>query len=104
MKSLCFAADGSPVTHGQIDRALAGVDGLEQYRLDQVSPRLVRCSVIGEPGRGAQAVRGAKEALAGLFGAGMDIETTEVSLLLPEKSGKFLLAQRSFPLEEAARV
>ncbi len=51
LKSLCVAADGSPVTHGRIDRALAAVDGLEQYRVDQVSPGLVRCVVIGEHGQ-----------------------------------------------------
>jgi phenylacetate-coenzyme A ligase PaaK-like adenylate-forming protein len=104
LKSLCFAADGTPVTHGRIDRALAAVDGLEQYRLDQVSPRFVRCAVIGEQGRGARAVRGAQEALAGVFGPGTQVEVAEVRLLLPEKSGKFLLACRSFSLEEAARV
>lgn len=104
LKSLCIAADGSPLTHGRIDRAVADVDGLEQYRLDQVSPSLVRCAVIGEPGSGAQAARGTREVLAGVFGPGMSIEVAEVSLLLPEKSGKFLLAQRSFSLGEAARV
>jgi phenylacetate-CoA ligase len=104
LKSLCLAADGSPVTHGLIDRALAAVDCLEQYRLDQVSPSLVRCAVIGEQGRGAQAVRGVEEALAVVFGPGVVIEAGEVGMLLPEKSGKFLLAQRSFSLEEAARV
>jgi phenylacetate-CoA ligase len=104
LKSLCIAADGSPVTHRRIDRALASVDGLEQYRLDQVSPSLVRCAVIGEQGSGAQAARGAREALAGVFGPGMGIEAAEVNLLLPEKSGKFLLAQRSFSLQEAVRV
>jgi hypothetical protein len=104
LKSLCVAADGSPVTHGRIDRTLAAIDGLEQYRLDQVSPRLVRCAVIGEQGRGAQAAGGVKDALAGLFGPGMAIEVTKVGLLLPEKSGKFLLAERSFSLEETARV
>ena len=89
---------------GRSTSALAAVDGLEQYRLDQVSPRLVRCAVIGEQGRGARAVRGAREALAGVFGPGVQVEVAEVALLLPEKSGKFLLAQRSFSLEEAARV
>ena len=104
LKSLCMAADGRPVTHGQIDRRLAEVEGLEQYRLDQVSPRHVRCALVGEQGKGAQAARGVKEALAGMFGAGMGIDVVQVGELLPEKSGKFLLAQRSFSLEEEARV
>lgn len=104
LKSLCTAADGNPVTHGQIDRALAEVEGLEQYRVDQVSPSLVRCAVIGEPAGGTRAVRGAHEALADVFGPGMSIEVRQVRMLLPEKSGKFLLARRWFSLGEAAHV
>jgi phenylacetate-CoA ligase len=104
LKSLCRAADGSPVTHGAMDRALADVEGLEQYRVDQVSPGLVRCAVIGEPGRERKAVRGAQEALAAVFGPGMRIEIRQVRMLLPEKSGKFLMAQRWFSPGEAAHV
>jgi len=35
LKSLCIADDGRPVTHREVDNALAAVDGLEQYRLVQ---------------------------------------------------------------------
>jgi phenylacetate-CoA ligase len=103
VRSICVAGDGSLVTHGRIDRALVEVEGLEQYRVDQVSPGLVRCAVIGEPGREAQAARGTREALVELFGPGVAVEVGEVRALLPEKSGKFLLVRRSFPLGEAAR-
>jgi len=100
LKSLCIASDGSPVTHGQIDRALAEVPGLEQYRVDQEAPAQVSCKVIGEPGRGPAAARGARDALAAVFGAGVRVSAAEVAELRPEKSGKFLLAARSFPLPE----
>jgi phenylacetate-coenzyme A ligase PaaK-like adenylate-forming protein len=100
LKSLCLAADGAPLTHGRIDQALAEVPGLEQYRLDQESPRFVTCKVIGEPGKGVVATKGAQEALASIFGNGVSIRVTEVPTLSPERSGKFLLAARNFPLEE----
>ena len=107
LKSLCVAGDGSLVTHGDIDRALAQVPGLEQYRLDQYrpdqsAPANVSCKVIGEPGRGAAASRGAREALAALFGTGVEVTVTEAAELVPEQSGKFLLVSRAFPLETRA--
>jgi len=104
LKSLCIASDGSPVTHGQIDRALAEVPGLEQYRVDQEAPASVSCKVISEPGRGPRAARGARDALAAVFGAGVLVNVTEVPELHPEKSGKFLLVARLFPLPEALRA
>jgi phenylacetate-CoA ligase len=104
LKSLCVAADGAPVTHRQIDLALAAVEGLEQYRVDQDAPDLVRCAVIGEPGAARRAARGARDALAAVFGPGVRVETREVPALVPERSGKFLLSYRSFPLPEGIHV
>jgi phenylacetate-CoA ligase len=99
LKSLCVSEDGSLLTHGRLDRELAEVPGLQQYRLDQETARRVTCKVIPEPGQGQAALRGTREALAALFGAGVEVKVAEVSELFPEKSGKFLLSARSFPLE-----
>jgi phenylacetate-CoA ligase len=104
LKSLCIDSEGMPVTHGRIDQALAQVEGLEQYRLDQESPFRVTCGMIGEPGKGRNAAQGAREVLAALFGPKVDLQVAEVPELHPEKSGKFLLVSRSFPLEEAHRA
>jgi phenylacetate-coenzyme A ligase PaaK-like adenylate-forming protein len=102
LKSLCVRADGTPITHGRIDTALAEVAGLEQYRLDQESARRVRCKVVGEPGKIGRAARGVRETLVTLFGRGVKVDVEEVPALYPEKSGKFLLALRAFPLEEVS--
>ena len=102
LKSLCVTGDGRLLTHAQIDRALAAVDGLEQYRLDQDSPASAHCRMVGEPG--AHAAAGVRRVLSGLFGRGVQVDVTEVPALFAEKSGKFLLALRSFPLEEALRA
>ena len=100
-KSLCVAGDGTVVTHGAVDRALAAVPGLEQYRIDQESPRQVRCRVIPEPAAGARVPPEARGALAEVFGSGVEVDVVTVPVLHPEKSGKFLLALRWFPLEQA---
>ncbi len=98
--SVCRASDGSLITHRTIDRALARVPGLEQYRLDQDRPGLVRCKVVCE-GRPAAAVqRDASDVLRGLFGSPVRLEVEAVDDLHPEASGKFMLVRRAFPLEE----
>ena len=99
LKSLCVAGDGRLVTHAEIDHALAGVDGLEQYRVAQDAPSHVQCAVVRAPGEGARVEDGVRGTLAGIFGPGVQVEVAEVPALFAEKSGKFLLAQRSFPLE-----
>jgi phenylacetate-CoA ligase len=99
LKSLCIAADGKLITHRELDDALAGVDGLEEYRLVQENLGNVRLAVVGEDGRGKRAVRDATDILQEIFGQGVDIDASEVHVLLPEKSGKFLLAKRDFLLD-----
>ena len=99
LKSLCIAEDGRLVTHREIDDALARVDDLQQYRLLQETLKTVRLDVIGEDGQGKRVARDAAEMLHGLFGRGVNITVSEVSELLPEKSGKFLLAKCDFPLD-----
>ena len=98
LKSLCVAGGGKLVTHRQLDEALARVDGLEQYGLMQETPINVRLDVIGEDGQGKRVARDAEEALQGLFGPRVEITAKEVPILVPERSGKFLLAKRGFPL------
>jgi phenylacetate-CoA ligase len=101
LKSLCRAADGSPVTHRRIDLAMASVDSVAQYRVDQPGPDEARCAVVAEPGAGRGVEAGVRDALAALFGAGVRVDVRSVPSLAPEASGKFLLVLRSFPLEEA---
>jgi phenylacetate-coenzyme A ligase PaaK-like adenylate-forming protein len=101
LKSLCIAGDGGLVTHARLDHALAGVEGLEQYRVDQISPTRVRGAVVVERGAGPDVAARARGVLAEIFGPQMGIEVDTVPALFAEKSGKFLLAQRSFPLGEA---
>jgi phenylacetate-CoA ligase len=104
LKSLCVARDGRLVTHAEVDRALAGVEGLRQYRLDQDSAATAHCRVVAETPREDRVVEAVRRALSGVFGPGVQIEATGVPALFAEKSGKFLLVRRSFPLQEAVHA
>ena len=98
LKSL-FVAEGSLVTHREMDLALSRVDGLEQYRLDQDAPGEARLAIVREPGAGSATVKEAGDALHRILGAECRVSVSVVKELHPEKSGKFLLAHRSFGLE-----
>jgi len=98
LKSLCVAEDGRFITHREMDDALACVDGLEQYRLVQETRKKVRLDLVSEDGQGKRMAQDAADILHGVFGQHVDIAVSEVRTLLPEKSGKFLLAKRDFPL------
>jgi phenylacetate-CoA ligase len=99
LKSLCVAENGRLVTHREMDDALARVDGLEQYRLVQEALKKVRLDVISEDGQGKRVKWDAVDILKGLFGQHVDFAVNQVHTLLPEMSGKFLLAKRNFPLD-----
>ena len=96
LKSLCVAEDGRLVTHRELDEALACVDGLEQYRLVQEDLKYVRLDLIHEDGQWNRVARDATDILHDLFGPGVHIALSKVDELLPERSGKFLLAKRNF--------
>jgi len=99
LKSLCVAGDGKLLTHRELDDALTIVEGLEQYQLVQATPKSVRLAVVGEDGQEKRVVRDAGDILQDVFGRGVTITVNNVPVLQPEKSGKFLLAKRDFPLD-----
>ena len=91
---------GEVITHGQLDRAIAVVGGIDDYRLDQEVPGRVQAKVIIEEGQPEQSVLcDAREAIHTLLGDGVGVAVEAVDRLFPEPSGKFLLAKRHFPLD-----
>jgi phenylacetate-CoA ligase len=99
LKSLCITEDGRLITHREIDEALANIDGLEQYKLVQETFKKVRLDLISEDGQRKRVAQEGTDILHGMFGKHTDIGVIEVRSLLPEKSGKFLLVKRDFPLD-----
>jgi phenylacetate-coenzyme A ligase PaaK-like adenylate-forming protein len=98
--SIFLASSNRLVSHRQMDQTLASVDGIEEYRLDQLSPQLVRLRVMTDESRLWQSVfREAKEAMHTLLGDDVEVIIEAVPSLFPEASGKFLLAKRHFPID-----
>lgn len=98
--SLFVATGGKLVTHGRLDRAMAAVEGIEEYRLDQVSPVRVQSRLVPDGSRPVRSVlRDVREALGGILGDKVSVTAKVVDKLVPEVSGKFLLAMRHFPLD-----
>ncbi len=98
LASLCLAGDGRLITHRELDEVVARVEGIEEYRLDQETPRAVRFRAVIAERDAPAALRDACDALHDLFGSEVEISVEQVDRLVPEASGKFLLAKRGFPL------
>ncbi len=97
--SVFLASGNRMATHAQMDRAIAEVDGVDDYRLDQDSPKHVQLRLVAAGERPRQSVlRDAREAIQALLGNEVETTVEAVGCLLPEASGKFLLARRHFPL------
>jgi phenylacetate-CoA ligase len=98
--SIFLASGNELVTHRQLDQAIASVEGIDEYRLDQELPNSARLRVLLEGNRpGPSVLRDAQEAIHGLLGDKVELAAETVGDLLPEASGKFLLAKRHFPLD-----
>jgi phenylacetate-CoA ligase len=97
--SVLLGSGNRMVTHGQLDQALAAVEGMEDYRLDQDLPNRAHLRVVVSEDRpGESVLRDAHDAIHALLGDEVRTSLERVAFLKPEKSGKFLLAKRHFPL------
>jgi phenylacetate-CoA ligase len=94
-----FVASGERiVTHAQMDRAIAEVEGVNDYRLDQQAQKHVHLRlVVGDQHTQESVLRDARDVIQELLGNEVEITVEAVDCLRPEASGKFLLARRHFP-------
>lgn len=90
------SSDGRRITTRDIDQCFVGTEGLQHYRLHEVSAGSFVLSYIPEGDRDpAAAVRAASERIGHLLQPAKPIETKPVKFLLPESSGKFVF---NYPL------
>jgi phenylacetate-CoA ligase len=98
--SIFLASGKRLVSHRQMDQAIASVDDVEEYRLDQLTLRNVRLRLVTAGTRSRDSVlREAKDAIRVLLGDDVEVTVEAVPSFFPEASGKFLLAKRHFPLD-----
>jgi phenylacetate-CoA ligase len=97
--SLFVGSRNRLITHRQLDEMIASVEGIGEYRLDQSAPGSVLLRLVADGSRPVPSfLRDARDAIGILLGREIVIQAEEVNCLLPEESGKFLLAKRHFPL------
>lgn len=96
--SMTLTCDGRPVTLRTLDNALGGIDGIEEYRLEQHSETVYSLHLVTERAEKSGLEREALEVLKGVYGADADITVYFSDALSPEDSGKYTLAKVHFPV------
>jgi len=90
--------DGALVTTGAIDRALAPLEGIEQYQVRQRTAREVEIDIVPRPEADASPDPRAREVLGPLF-EGLATNVRRVTAVAAKPSGKFRVSRRDFPID-----
>lgn len=89
--------DGAIVTCAAIDRALAKIEGLVQFQLQQREPSAVEIDVVARGDVNADVKRALEPLLHGVR-----LEVRSATAIAAEASGKFRVVRRSFPIDVQA--
>ncbi|HET6437274.1 MAG TPA: hypothetical protein VFG59_04390 [Anaeromyxobacter sp.] len=93
---------GKLITQAEVDRFLAGVEGLDEYQLRQADERSYTLKVVTEDE--GRVMPQAERALRECYGPEARIEVSPVGALGPEASGKFRLVRASSVLDSMSYV
>ena len=92
--------DGALVTAGAVDRALAPIEALRLYQVNQRTAERVEIDVVSEDGGGAEICDAVRARLLPLC-EGLELAARGVTAIASEPSGKFRAVRRHFPLDLA---
>ncbi len=98
---ITLASDGSIVTPAEIDRQVAEVAGVVDFRLRQAADGSFTLQFVVDPvddGRDRGQAGELRERLQALYGPRCPIEVQEVAALAPELSGKYLRSATERPV------
>ena len=90
--------DGALVTTGVLDRALATIEGIEQYQVRQRTPDAVEVDLVPRPEAASTLEHDARAVLAPLF-EGLEASVRRVTAVAAEPSGKFRVSRRDFAVD-----
>jgi phenylacetate-CoA ligase len=90
--------DGALVTAAAVDRALAPLEGVAGYQMNQRTPEEADIDVVPEPGASASLLDDVRGRLQQLL-AGLELEVRQATAIASEPSGKYRLARRHFPID-----
>jgi phenylacetate-coenzyme A ligase PaaK-like adenylate-forming protein len=94
VKNLTVSPDGKAVTQRQIDRAMSGVAGVEEYQVLQTGGAEYAACIVCSPHSARSACRkGVAEALASVYGVNAKVSVKTVRALSPDIPGKYRLVK-----------
>ena len=98
LQDVLVRPDGALVTAAAVDRALAPLDGVAGYQVDQRSASGVEVDVVPEAGAADSILEDVRARLELLL-PGLKLQIRKATAIAAEPSGKYRLARRHFPLD-----
>ena len=98
-RDITFGMKGNAVTVKQLDEAVATLDWVIEYQLEQETSSRYLLRVVSSSPAGRAMERQAEQVLRGLYGKGAKVRVKFEKIILPEISGKHRLAKTSFPVD-----
>lgn len=99
--NLTLTPAGLAITQGQVDRALADVEGLAEYQLTQTTPTTYRLDTVADGVDSSIVAAVAHDALQTVYGPQAHIVVREVTAIAPDPPGKYRLVKSLLDIDVA---
>ena len=90
---------GRLVSLHELDKALSVLEGIDEYRLEQVTKSVYHLYLVSQRPDKDRLKAQASEILKGLYGQDAEVSVTYQDAISPENSGKYSLAKTLFPVK-----
>jgi phenylacetate-coenzyme A ligase PaaK-like adenylate-forming protein len=97
--NLTLACDGRLVTVRKLDDALSVLDGIDEYKLEQVSADAYDLHLVSRRPDRRRLSKEASEILKELYGGKAKVSVIYEDAISPENSGKYCVSKALFPIE-----
>jgi phenylacetate-coenzyme A ligase PaaK-like adenylate-forming protein len=97
--NLTLTCQGRPVTLGELDAVVSGLQGIDEYRLDQLTGDTYHLYLVSQRPDKERLSAEAVELLRGIYGREANVNVTYHEALAPESSGKYRISRTAFPVE-----
>jgi phenylacetate-coenzyme A ligase PaaK-like adenylate-forming protein len=97
--SLTLTCEGRLVTLRELDNTMSALDGVDEYRLEQVASGEYDLYLVSQRKDKSRLTREASEMLTELYGKEAKVSVIYEDALSPEDSGKYAIAKALFPID-----
>ena len=97
--NVTLTCTGRLVSLRELDKALSVLEGIDEYRLEQVAEGVYHLYLVSQRLDKDRLSEQASEILKGLYGQEAEVSVMYEDAISPESSGKYSLAKTFFPVE-----